>query len=48
MQLFEKLYNKNRHEGDWRDARSEKVAHAPVIFANVVNPALDLHLDPAA
>ncbi|PWA63944.1 hypothetical protein CTI12_AA346270 [Artemisia annua] len=45
MQLFEKLYKKNRHEGDWRDARSEKAAHVPVIFANVVDPALDLHPD---
>ncbi|PWA43349.1 hypothetical protein CTI12_AA534960 [Artemisia annua] len=48
MQLFEKLYKKNRHEGDWRDARSVKAVHVPVTFANVVDPALDLHLDPEA
>ncbi|GJY18061.1 hypothetical protein Tco_0389552 [Tanacetum coccineum] len=48
LELFEKFCKKNRHEGDRGDARSEKVARAPIIIANVVDLALDLHLDPEA
>ncbi|GKC41649.1 copia-type polyprotein [Tanacetum coccineum] len=43
IELFEKLCKKNRHEGDWYD-----VACALVIIVNVVDLALDLHLDPEA
>nr|GEU76085.1 GRAS protein [Tanacetum cinerariifolium] len=45
LELFEKLCKKNRHEGDRCDARSEKVALAPIIIANVLDLALDLHLE---
>ncbi|GJW99345.1 retrovirus-related pol polyprotein from transposon TNT 1-94 [Tanacetum coccineum] len=43
IELDEKLCKKNRHEGDWYD-----VACALVIIVNVVDLALDLHLDPEA
>ncbi|GKD14564.1 hypothetical protein Tco_1198971, partial [Tanacetum coccineum] len=43
IELFEKLCKKNRDEGDWYD-----VACALVIIVNVVDLALDLHLDPEA
>ncbi|GKD59127.1 hypothetical protein Tco_1296636 [Tanacetum coccineum] len=48
LELFKKLCKKNRHEGDNCDARSEKVARAHGIITNVVDLALDLHLDPKA
>ncbi|GJT76424.1 hypothetical protein Tco_1043149 [Tanacetum coccineum] len=48
LELFKKLCKKNRHEGDNCDARSEKVARAHGIIANVFDLALDLHLDPKA
>ncbi|GJZ91012.1 hypothetical protein Tco_0662939 [Tanacetum coccineum] len=46
LELFKKLCKKNRHEGDHCDAT--KVARARGIIANVVDLALDLHLDPEA
>ncbi|GJU45447.1 putative reverse transcriptase domain-containing protein [Tanacetum coccineum] len=46
LELYKKLYNKNRHEGDHCDAT--KVARAHGIIANVVDLALDLYLDPEA
>ncbi|GJX32044.1 putative reverse transcriptase domain-containing protein [Tanacetum coccineum] len=46
LELYKKLYNKNRHEGDHCDAT--KVARAHGIIANVVDLALDLYLDPGA
>ncbi|GJT92393.1 hypothetical protein Tco_1081238 [Tanacetum coccineum] len=48
LELFKKLCKKNRHEGDNCNARLEKVARAHGIIANVVDLALDIHLDPEA